>query len=329
MLHPLPKLVSSFPTLQVMLHKESPLGEITLECFLSGAKNVFQVQYRVCTGYCGYAVSLSLALAAGMAGSSAPCICSTQLICPCQCACFQLGFVPVKEDLVVLLARDTEVSHAEYDWDLTKWAPLVQEKELVQWLVKKPSDAEALRARPCNVAQINKLEEMWRTNPSVSLQDVVAVDGSLGDAEPASVQMRYEDAYQYQNIMGPLVKLEADYDRHMKEAQTQENITVRWDMGLNKKRIAYFQFAQPDNEMRLLAGDELLLRHAGDATRAAWQCNGTVVRLSSSEEVGIELRNGAQAPTDLNHGFSVDLVWNSIAYDRMQTALKTFAVDET
>ena len=36
-------------------------------------------------------------------------------------------FVPVKEDLVVLLARDTEVSHSEYDWDLSKWAPLVQE----------------------------------------------------------------------------------------------------------------------------------------------------------------------------------------------------------
>ena len=65
----------------------------------------------------------------------------------------------------MLLARDTEVSHSEYDWDLSKWAPLVQEKEMVQWLVKKPSGAEALRARPCNVAQINKLEELWRSNP--------------------------------------------------------------------------------------------------------------------------------------------------------------------
>ena len=56
---------------EVMLHKESPLGEITLECFLTGAKNIFQ-----------------------------------------------LGFVPVKEDLVVLLARDVDVSQTEYDWDL-------------------------------------------------------------------------------------------------------------------------------------------------------------------------------------------------------------------
>ena len=53
---------------------------------------------------------------------------------------------------------------------------------------------------------------------------------------------RYEDAYQYQNIFGPLVKLEADYDRKMKESQTQDNIVVRWDIGLNKRRIAYFVF---------------------------------------------------------------------------------------
>ena len=38
---------------------------------------------------------------------------------------------------MVLLARDTEVNRAEYDWDLSKWAPLVQEKEFVPWLVKK------------------------------------------------------------------------------------------------------------------------------------------------------------------------------------------------
>lgn len=53
--------------------------------------------------------------------------------------------------------------------------------------------------------------------------------------------LRYEDAYQYQNIFGPLVKLEADYDKKLKESQTQDNIVVRWDVGLNKKRIAYFQ----------------------------------------------------------------------------------------
>ena len=180
---------------QVMLHKESPLGEITLECFLTGVTNAFQ-----------------------------------------------LGFVPVQEDLVVLLARDVDVANTEYDWDLTKWAPLVQEKEFVSWLVKKPSEAEALRARSLNVGVVNKLEELWRTTPSATIQDVLdqSEGGSLttSDSDPAPVQERYEDAYQFQNIMGPLVKLEADYDKQMREQQTQSNITLRWGLGLNKKRCA-------------------------------------------------------------------------------------------
>jgi regulator of nonsense transcripts 1 len=34
-------------------------------------------------------------------------------------------------------------------------------------------------------------------------------------------------------------------------------------------------------------------------------------------------------PVELNHGFSVDFVWKSTSFDRMQGAMKTFAVDET
>lgn len=57
---------------------------------------------------------------------------------------------------------------------------------------------------------------------------------------------RYEDGYQYQNIFGPLVKMEADYDKKLKESQTQDNIEVRWDIGLNKKIISYFTIAKSD-----------------------------------------------------------------------------------
>ena len=58
---------------------------------------------------------------------------------------------------------------------------------------------------------------------------------------------RYDDAYQYQSIFGPLVKFEADYDKKLKESQTQDNIVVRWDLGLNKKRIAYFNLPKAND----------------------------------------------------------------------------------
>lgn len=38
---------------------------------------------------------------------------------------------------------------------------------------------------------------------------------------PSPPWRRYDDAYQYQNIFGPLIKLEADYDKSMKENQVR------------------------------------------------------------------------------------------------------------
>ena len=48
--------------------------------------------------------------------------------------------------------------------------------------------------------------------------------------------------------------MEADYDKAMKEAQARTNVTVRWDVGLNQKRIAHFTFTRDDSELRLMAG---------------------------------------------------------------------------
>ena len=63
---------------------------------------------------------------------------------------------------------------------------------------------------------------------------------------------RYEDAYMYQNIFGPLVKMEADYDRKLKETQTQEGVTVRWDIGLNRKSRATFNFPKKEGRRQIL-----------------------------------------------------------------------------
>jgi len=67
--------------------------------------------------------------------------------------------------------------------------------------------------------------------------------------------------------------LEAEHDRHMKEGQTQvgicyvelycdsgspespylppqENVSVRWDVALNKRRVAYFVLPASETELR-------------------------------------------------------------------------------
>ena len=248
-----------------------------------------------------------------------------------NCGCrnvFLLGFIPAKtESVVILLCREPCANNSnlkDMNWDLAQWQPLIEDRSFLPWLVKIPTEQEQLRAKPIGAAQINKLEEIWKLNPEANVLDL---ERPGNEDEPQPVQLRYEDAYQYQNVFGPLVKLEADYDKKMKESQTQDSVSVRWDMGLNKKRIAHFLFPKADNELRLVPGDELRLRYIGDSHQP-WSCVGHVIKITN-EEVALELRSNQGIPLELTHGFSVDFVWKSTSFDRMQTAMKTFAVDET
>ncbi|KAL1281091.1 hypothetical protein QQF64_015691, partial [Cirrhinus molitorella] len=234
------------------------------------------------------------------------------------------------DSVVVLLCRQpcaSQSSLKDINWDSSQWQPLIQDRCFLSWLVKIPSEQEQLRARQITAQQINKLEELWKENPTATLEDL---EKPGVDEEPQHVLLRYEDAYQYQNIFGPLVKLEADYDKKLKESQTQDNITVRWDLGLNKKRIAYFTLPKTDSDMRLMQGDEICLRYKGDMA-PLWKGIGHVIKVPDNygDEIAIELRSSAGAPVEVPHNFQVDFVWKSTSFDRMQSALKTFAVDET
>ena len=153
------------------------------------------------------------------------------------------------------------------------------------------------------------------------------------DDEAQPVALRYADAYQYQNVFGPLLKMEADYDKQQKESQSKDGLVVRWDVGLNKRRVAYFTFPSDEEVARLMVGDELQLRHVGtnaDGTRTTWVGVGSVLKFTANEEVGLELRSGGgKAPVEHSTGFSVDFLWKSTSFDRMQAAMKAFALDET
>ncbi|XP_040574732.1 regulator of nonsense transcripts 1 [Lepeophtheirus salmonis] len=238
-----------------------------------------------------------------------------------------LGFIPAKADsVVVLLCRQPcaiqNSSLKDMNWDQDQWKPLISERSFLSWLVKVPSDAEMQRkARAITATQINQLEEMWKENVDADFQDIDA-SGEMND--PQSVQLRYEDGYQYQNIFGPLVNLEASYDKRLKESQTQDSIDVRWDMGLNKKVLAFFHLPKNDSDLRLMHGDELNLRYNGD--NHTWKSVGHVIKIPDNfgDEVGIELKSNLEAPTYLTHKFAIDFVWKSTSFDRMQKALKKF-----
>lgn len=199
---------------------------------------------------------------------------------------FLLGFIPAKsETVVILLCRQpcaAMPTSKDIIWDTSQWAPLIEDRSFLTWLVKVPSDAEVARARQISHRQIMRLEELWKDNEKATLDDV---DKPGVDEEPQPILLTYEDAYQYQNIFGPLVKVEADYDRKLKESQTQTDLVVRWDQGLNMKRIAWMTLPKLESgEVRLAVGDELKLRYKGEMA-PHWEGVGHVIKIPNSESV--------------------------------------------
>jgi regulator of nonsense transcripts 1 len=246
---------------------------------------------------------------------------------------FLMGFIPAKNDsVVVLLCREPCLSNGalkDMGWDLTQWMPLIEDRSFLPWLVKVPSEKEQLRVRQITTQQINKLEELWRENPTATLLDLEK-PGIDEEVQPTLLQ--YEDGYHFQNILAPLVKLEAEYDRKLKENQKQENVSLRWDKSLSNKRVAIFSFPTRDEtELRLVTGDELRLKLDSGSTRLygqEWSGTGHIMKMDENE-ITLEMRNAKDIPISIVDGYIIEFVWKATSYDRMQNALKTFAVDDT
>lgn len=149
-----------------------------------------------------------------------------------NCGCrnvFLLGFIPLKEEAtVIILCRQpcasSVVASKDLPWDTASWTPLIEDRQFLTWLLRIPTEQEQARARQISAAQIIKLEELWKDNANAKLQDLS--QPGLDD-EPEPTLPRYEDAYQYQNILAPLISIEAEYDRKLKEAQVRCSICAR------------------------------------------------------------------------------------------------------
>lgn len=170
-----------------------------------------------------------------------------------NCGCknvFLLGFVPAKtEQVVMLLCREPclgsgTIKDKDTNWDIEAWQPLIDEKRFLPWLVTVPDEETQQKGRILSGQQILTLEEMWKQNPNAKLEE--SHKHSVAQSLPR-VPLRFDNSPQYVHIFEPLIRLEAEYDKRMKEAQTQSGIKVRWEWSVNKRRIAYFVFPKEDN----------------------------------------------------------------------------------
>ena len=137
--------------------------------------------------------------------------------------------------------------------------------------------------------QITKLEELWKTEPDARFADLDRPD-AIDETELQPTLLHYEDGYHYQNVLAPLVKMEADYDREWKEQMREDNVSLQWvRSAVSGVVVAELSFSLATSEsLRLTVGDALeisvskglLYNQRGIDTAEDWRGTGTVKALT-------------------------------------------------
>ena len=96
----------------------------------------------------------------------------------------------------------------------------------------------------------HRIQEMWRENEGALLEDI---EKPGMDEEVVPAQIVYETAFNYFEVMSPLVSMEAEHDKAVKEAQSTGQVVVRWEPALNHKWIAVFLYPKSDAGLCLLS----------------------------------------------------------------------------
>jgi regulator of nonsense transcripts 1 len=243
---------------------------------------------------------------------------------------FILGFVSAKhESVVVILCRLPCAQSKDINWDTSHWQALIENRQFLPWVATVPTEEELMGAKMITHQQIIKLESQWRLNREATIEDIENTPAENEEVLP--ILMRYNDAFQYQRSFAPLINMESQYDKNLKESQALEHISVKWALGLNNRHLASFALSTfESNDLKVAVGDEIILRYNG-ANLEPWEGHGFIVRLPNAyhDEFTLELNPAKiHPPTHLTNDFTAEFVWKGTSYDRMQLAMKTFAIDE-
>ena len=232
-------------------------------------------------------------------------ICSSKTV-------FLLGFVPSRsENTLIFLCREPCALRnmiSDKEWDLEAWKPLIEEKRFLPWIVSVPTEEEDRKARKITIKEISKIEEEIR-NGKIPTTVPEAVENIK------RIKLKYSNPREYKEIYERLVRLDAEYDREVKQSQKKNDISLRWERS-DKKHLAIFIFSKDDTD-----GDEMKL----SLESSNWEGTGTITHISASEEVELQITAMKGPLPSQASGYSVEFVWKPTTFQRMQRGLNLFA----
>ena len=257
-----------------------------------------------------------------------------------NCSCkniFLLGFLESKEGgNGFIVCREPCLTKWKIDdtyFDKTKWAPLINEKKLLDWIVKEPkSDSELRIVQRVNIRKMSKFEEKWEKQKLLSSQEKPKFLINF----LKSVKLCYKDGQDYLEIFEPLISAEEEYDRKLKETQKKMDINIKF-FKEGKKVIAKFKYPREDNEIKLVPGDELKITIPNKTI----SYKGLVTEIGLDDEISMELdqhkpgnnskkNTSNYDPSSLQNGnYNIEFVWKGTSFKRMLDGLFAFVNDES
>ena len=110
-----------------------------------------------------------------------------------------------------------------------------------------------------------------------------------------------------------------------------DNVTIRWDTGLNKKTIVWFNRPASEAEFKINTGDEVIIRHPNPTlTTLNWFAVGVIIDIPQNltSEIPVEIKPGYKCYITTTIGYGIEFVWNSTSFDRMRDSIETLVVDD-
>jgi regulator of nonsense transcripts 1 len=200
------------------------------------------------------------------------------------------------------------------------WVSVIDEKQILTMIAGEPSDDDIKRSRDITIEMINKLENLRKTNPQATIQQIE--HNQMSEPLPRT-KNKYENGEEYYSIFSRLIDRESLIDKSEKEKQMQKDVEVSWELSMKHKWLAKFSFPSSEeygtnwfigNEMKLSCG----LPNGGTFTS-----RGHAVRFTADDKIVLEIV-AKDPPTTTTKGYTIEFVWKSTTYSRMKDGLKKF-----
>ena len=238
-----------------------------------------------------------------------------------DCNIFNLGYVrsrAVNNETSLLIcsrefaSRGVTATTAKYA--LGQWEPMVHRGMLPVWLV---ADVR-LKAGQAPPQQVEVL--IAETMPKGLL----------------ALSPRYKSSQGYCETISRLAAAAAAASREA-EALSEERVTVRWEVGEDGSHCAYFaapSFSSNGVKERAVVAISLAASAGADSGDDVWQGEGPVVFVNQEYYGVLVKQSSGPLPRDavkkfISTSYSCSLTWQSVAWDRMQTAIRFFRDDVT